>query len=91
MPVVNTAILVSEVGEELLKRFPESPFVVSYFDRSDGQRQWSLRSREGFDVSEIAKSFGNGGHARAAGFETPLSEKDYVPKRGSPPTIAYDP
>ncbi|HLE20122.1 MAG TPA: phosphoesterase [Vicinamibacteria bacterium] len=91
VPVVNTATLVSEVGEELLKRFPESPFAASYFDRLDGQRQWSLRSREDFDVSEIAKSFGNGGHARAAGFETPLSEEDYVPKPRFLPKTAFDP
>ena len=32
--------------------------------------QYSLRSRSDFDVSEIAKKFGGGGHAKAAGFAT---------------------
>jgi len=79
VPVVNTAILASDVGQELLRRFPDSPFSASYFDRADAQRQWSLRSRPDFDVSIIAKKFGNGGHPQAAGFETPLSERHYVP------------
>lgn len=68
-PVVNATAHVSEVGEELLRRFPSAPFVGIYFDRADGKRQWSLRSRPGFDCSELAAVFGGGGHARAAGFE----------------------
>jgi nanoRNase/pAp phosphatase (c-di-AMP/oligoRNAs hydrolase) len=83
VPVVNTAILASDVGQELLKRFPDSPFSASYFDRPDAQRQWSLRSRPDFDVSTIAKKFGNGGHPQAAGFETPLSEGYDIPQLGT--------
>jgi hypothetical protein len=79
VPVVNAAVFGSEVGEELLKRYPEAPFAVLYFDRSDGIRQWSLRSREDFDVSQIARLYQNGGHRQAAGFETKLS-KDFIPK-----------
>ena len=39
----------------------------------DGEKYYcSLRSREGgTDVSELAKSFGGGGHHHAAGFKTP--------------------
>jgi hypothetical protein len=38
--------------------------------RSDGKRQWSLRSRgDGVDVSAVAKARGGGGHRNAAGFE----------------------
>lgn len=49
------------------------PFGACYFDRGDGKRQFSLRSREGgIDVSEVAKQYGGGGHRNASGFEAPL-------------------
>jgi len=70
VPVVNLSDNISEVGNALCKRFPEYPFSVSYCDRSDGQRSWSLRSIGDFDVSDIAKKFGGGGHRNAAGFTT---------------------
>lgn len=58
---------VPDIAGELAK---ERPFGACYFDRQDGKRQWSLRSRDGgADVSEIAKRHGGGGHAQAAGFE----------------------
>jgi len=68
VPFVNATCSWSEVGEELIKLF-DAPFAVSYFDRSDGYRQFSLRSRGGFDVSKVAKMFGGGGHKAAAGFQ----------------------
>lgn len=47
------------------------PFAACYWDAADG-RNFSLRSQDdGLDVSEIAKQFGGGGHARAAGFRVP--------------------
>jgi len=79
VPVVNAAVFGSEVGAELLKRHPDAPFAVIYFDRGDGIRQWSLRSREEFDVSRVAQQFQNGGHRQAAGFETEIG-KDFVPQ-----------
>jgi hypothetical protein len=79
VPVANAPLLGSEVGEELLKRYPEAPFAAMYFDRGDGKRQWSLRSREDFDVSEVARLFQNGGHRQAAGFESEI-EPDFIPK-----------
>ena len=79
VPVVNAAVFGSEVGEELLTRHRDAPFAVIYFDRGDGIRQWSLRSREGFDVSRVAQQFQNGGHRQAAGFETKIA-KDFVPR-----------
>lgn len=72
VPVVNAPLLGSEVGEELLKRYPDAPFAAVYFDRGDGKRQWSLRSREDFDVSKVARLYQNGGHRQAAGFETEI-------------------
>lgn len=64
---VNATVLFSEIAGELATG---RPFGICYFDRSDGKRQYSLRSREGgIDVSEIAKKHGGGGHPQAAGFE----------------------
>jgi len=79
VPVVNAPVLGSEVGEKLLKRYPEAPFVAIYFDRGDGKRQWSLRSREDFDVAAIARLFQNGGHRQAAGFESDIGPS-FMPK-----------
>jgi hypothetical protein len=79
VPVVNAVVFGSEVGAELLKRHRDAPFVAIYFDRSDGIRQWSLRSREDFDVSRIAQQFQNGGHRQAAGFEQKIG-KDFLPQ-----------
>ncbi len=67
---VNATVLFSDIAGELSKN---RPFGACYFDRSDGKRQWSLRSRDGgIDVSEIAKRHGGGGHRNAAGFEESL-------------------
>ena len=85
VPVVNATNLGSEVGEALLKRHPEAPFVAMYFDRGDEKRQWSLRSREDFDVSEVAKLFQNGGHRQAAGFESELPEPFMPVPKGKGP------
>jgi oligoribonuclease NrnB/cAMP/cGMP phosphodiesterase (DHH superfamily) len=64
----NTSCLFSEVAEKLAEGMP---FGAAWFQRSDGKFQWSLRSREGgVDVSEVARAYGGGEHAAAAGFET---------------------
>ena len=64
---VNATVLFSDIAGELAK---DRPFGACYFDRADGKRQWSLRSRNGgVDVSAIAKLHGGGGHFAAAGFE----------------------
>lgn len=71
VPCVNATVLFSDIAGELAK---DKPFGVCYFDRADGKRQYSLRSRDGgVDVSEIAKAHGGGGHRNAAGFEESLS------------------
>lgn len=47
------------------------PFAACYWDTSEG-RVFSLRSQDdGADVSEVAKAYGGGGHAHAAGFRVP--------------------
>lgn len=64
---VNATVLFSDIAGKLAVG---RPFGAAYFYRSDGKRQWSLRSTsEGVDVSEIAKLHGGGGHRNAAGFE----------------------
>lgn len=63
--VAVTAVLQSEVGELLTS---EHPMGVTCFQREDGKWVYSLRSRSDFDVSEVARQFGGGGHAQAAGF-----------------------
>ena len=50
-------------------------FAASYYDKEEG-RVFSLRSSEGgLDVSEIAKSYGGGGHQHAAGFQVPRNHE----------------
>ena len=45
----------------------------------DGDRVvFSLRGRKGVDVSELAKIFGGGGHAGAAGFAVPVAQVDFA-------------
>lgn len=67
VPVVNApGFLVSDLLAELAEGVP---FAASYEDRN-GRRYWQLRSSRtgGIDVSEIAASFGGGGHKHASGF-----------------------
>ncbi|MCC2642101.1 MAG: uncharacterized protein K0S45_2514 [Nitrospira sp.] len=71
IPVVQSTVLTSQIGERLSMRFP---FCLIWHDR-DGKRYYSLRSREeGTDVGSIAASFGGGGHTHAAGFSVPLQK-----------------
>ena len=47
------------------------PFAACYWDTAE-MREFSLRSHsDGLDVSAIARIYGGGGHARAAGFRVP--------------------
>lgn len=66
VPVANLPpTMVSDAANELSKG---QQFAACYYD-TPGWRNYSLRSTQtGLDVSEIAKQFGGGGHARAAGF-----------------------
>lgn len=68
--VVNCpSFFASDVAGYLAENYP--PFGVTYYD-SSGCRNFSLRSRSSFDVSDIARKFGGGGHPQAAGFKVPL-------------------
>lgn len=60
----------SEVAGEIID--DEVLFGACFFQRGDGRWQYSLRSRKNFDVSALARRYGGGGHAQAAGFDAPL-------------------
>jgi uncharacterized protein len=68
VPVLNTPVHMSELGHLMCREYPHAAFSASYYDDKDGLRRWSLRSIGDFDVSEIAKVYGGGGHRNAAGF-----------------------
>lgn len=64
---VNATTMISEVAGKLAEG---RPFGVTWFEDANGDRIYSLRSRDGgVDVSEIAKKHGGGGHRNAAGFK----------------------
>lgn len=61
----------SDLAHELLKAHPNAPFAAVVVDAYGG-RTYSLRSDDGRqDVSEVARTFGGGGHRNAAGFRVP--------------------
>jgi len=69
---VNASCLQSEIGNKLCKNMPYS---VTWFVPEPDKMVFSLRSDEsGLDVSEVAKAYGGGGHARAARFSLPLGQ-----------------
>jgi hypothetical protein len=73
VPSVNVPYhFASDCANELLAQHPDAPFAAAWFKRGDGKFQCSLRSDDSrLDVSDIAKSYGGGGHRNAAGFEVP--------------------
>lgn len=75
VPILNCpGQFASEAGHLLCGIYKNSPFSTTYYDDvKAGKRIFSLRSTEGgFDVSEIAKLYGGGGHKHAAGFKQKL-------------------
>jgi uncharacterized protein len=73
VPIVNSSILQSEVGNIISK---DHPFGIVFFENLENSKTvYSLRSsKEGLNVSEIAECFGGGGHKHAAGFILPTNE-----------------
>jgi phosphoesterase RecJ-like protein len=54
---------------------------ILFRETPDGNTRVSLRSRDGLDISQVARMFGGGGHKSAAGctVDRPLSESiDFV-------------
>ena len=84
VPMINATVLISEICGKLAEEYP---FAISYFDTPE-KRVFSLRSRgNGADVSEIAKQFGGGGHAQAAGFTLGFDELGKIEPRELPKGI----
>lgn len=67
IPYMNCSDYLSRLMEE-----KGCDFVMGYFCREDGRWQFSLRSRNDFDCSAVAKQFGGGGHKYASGFDVGL-------------------
>ena len=71
--VVNSSHWMSEIGSTLAKDCDFA--MIWYYDHDSCMYKASLRAFHGtMDVSEIAKSFGGGGHRKAAGFVLPKSK-----------------
>jgi oligoribonuclease NrnB/cAMP/cGMP phosphodiesterase (DHH superfamily) len=84
VPCVHSAILTSQIGEQLS---PGRPFCLIWYDRH-GLRHFSLRSEQGgTDVAKIAVKYGGGGHTHAAGFSVPLGKAGPPPADGSTPNV----
>ncbi len=77
VPVVNSATLQSEIGNQLCVLYPEKSFAVVYCDAEE-KRHFSLRSVGEFDVSVICKHFGGGGHRNASGFSLNLDKFPFL-------------
>lgn len=70
IPVVNTAVFMSEVADKLLEVYPDAKFSATYniYERNGKlYKKWSLRSKK-VDVNEVAKKYNGGGHQYAAAF-----------------------
>lgn len=78
VPVANLPYTLSSDAGHLMAK--GEPFAACYMDMPDG-RVFSLRSSDaGVDVSEVAKSYGGGGHRNASGFKSEIGwEGDAAP------------
>ena len=83
MDVTQKMLKESKAVMELSDEFATYPRAIEgvevsalFREYGDGRIKVSLRSKDTVDVAAIARSFGGGGHARAAGFQTKLSLKE---------------
>lgn len=73
VPAVNSSSFFSEICEALHMKY-NSPFAVCYFNRSDGKRQWSLRSKPEFNLLiDLKCDLKIGGHPNSCGAEEDLN------------------
>ncbi len=68
VPVVNTSAHASDILDELGRKFPDAPFSACFYDNGQGERRWSLASAGNFDVGNLARDLGGGGHYHRSGF-----------------------
>jgi oligoribonuclease NrnB/cAMP/cGMP phosphodiesterase (DHH superfamily) len=72
VPVAHApAVFASDLADKLLKAHPDAPFAAVVVE-AYGNRTYELRSDDSRqDVSEVARTFGGGGHRNAAAFRVP--------------------
>lgn len=68
--------LVSDALNKICRENPDTPFAVNY-RIVDGKMKFELRSVGDFNVQQIAKQIGGGGHHNAAGALVELIEKNH--------------
>lgn len=71
VPVCNLPYtMASDACHIMCEQWDGVPFAASYYHKAGHRVVFSLRSLDtGMDVSAVAKRYGGGGHAHAAGFE----------------------
>lgn len=70
VPIANTAQQgISDLLHVVLECHPDAALAIGWWQRPDGEYQYSLRGRGDYDVSKLAQRYGGGGHHDAAGFE----------------------
>jgi len=62
--------IASDIADEIFKSYDDINIAIINIEENDGDI-YQLRSRNGVDVSEIAESYGGGGHKGAAAFKIP--------------------
>ncbi len=72
VPTLNVPpMLFSDAGHALLERFGDAAFAGVWYSNGVTD-QWGLRSDDmRSDVSQVARTYGGGGHRNAAGFKAP--------------------
>lgn len=70
----------AELASDVANRLAESGLIGVAFRKAGTQALFSLRSErdKGPDVTEVAKTFGGGGHKHAAGMSAPLAVVEWV-------------
>lgn len=86
--IVSSVLLRKDLGEigmdetehfiDVLRAVQGARVALLIKEQEGGGFKVSLRSRGAVDVAAIAKSFGGGGHAKAAGFSTDLDPREVV-------------
>ena len=70
VPIVNAPQV--DISELVHAMTTGETFAMGWWQRADGLFSYSLRSVGDFDVSELAKRHGGGGHKNAAGFTSTM-------------------
>jgi phosphoesterase RecJ-like protein len=64
---VDADLVAAEGFVEYIRSLRQVEVAIFFKERAGGQISVSLRSKGDFDVSEVARLFGGGGHRKAAG------------------------